>query len=99
MKLDIHPQGRKIIVLREEGEPRYRSESAFWYALRSALRAQGKDVIKKRMTDDGHMVSEGVYYVRERKQPGLMIWDDSYQIRAVHHDFNTGQVTLDYDKG
>jgi hypothetical protein len=53
------------------------------------------DVIKKLMSADGHMVSDGVYYVRERK-PGLMFWDGSYAIRDLAKEFNAGRpVRLD----
>lgn len=93
MKIQI---GKRLAhVTRDSAREHYRNESAFWYALRNALRAKGRDVIKKEMIKDGHMTSERVYYVRARKQPGLMLWDEQYAVRNVASDFNTaGCVTL-----
>jgi hypothetical protein len=87
--------GGAVNVYRVETRERYKSESAFWYALCNLLRDLGYDVIKKEMVKDGHMVSERVYYVRARKQPGLMIWDEAYAVRSVSREFNNrGTVTL-----
>jgi hypothetical protein len=95
--------GSRLVVTREPGDALPRNESAFWYALRKALRGLGHDVIKKLMTKDGHMVSEGVYYVRTRqtKGPGtFMVWDANHQIRDVAEVYRaSGTVTLTVEKG
>lgn len=79
-----------ITVRRDERKPR--TESDFWVMVKRTLqRDYGHDVIKKPMSKDGHMVSEGVYYVRTRKwgrvkkhiQGEYALWDDQYAIRDV----------------
>jgi len=85
MKIEII--GARVIVRKEESDKRFRSDSQFFYALRNALRAQGRDVIKKLMAKDGHMVSAGVYYIRDRKG-AYAIHDQNYQIASAAEDFN-----------
>ncbi len=73
-------------------------ESAFWHAVKKALRCKGQDVIKKEMVKDGHMVSEHVFYVRSRKvnaPRAIMVWDPNYAIRNVAKDLReSGSVTV-----
>ena len=83
-----------VEITRGAGEKAVSSESAFWFAVKMALRSQGHNVIKKLMAKDGHMVSDGIYYVRSRNmaKPGAFaIWDDQYAVRNVAEDFNTGK--------
>ena len=47
------------------------------------------------MVKDGHMVSEGIYYLRARKgtKAGwIMIYDSHYAVRSIAEDFNQGHV-------
>lgn len=87
-------------VTREKGDAPVRggtwgtSESAFWFRVRNALKASGLDVIKKEMTKDGHLVADGIYYVRTRDGK-FGLWDDRYAVRSVASDYNeTGEVTV-----
>lgn len=76
------------------GSEQFRTESSFWYALKNKLKAMGYDVIKKLMVKDAHLVSENVYYIRERKWQWC-IWDGEYAIRSLNEYFNeTGSVVL-----
>jgi hypothetical protein len=86
----------RLLVTRSPEAPRerYSSESAFWYALRNELRTLGYDVIKKRMSKDGHLVSEGVFYVRARKQPGFMVWDGLYAGTRRCEGFQPSRASL-----
>ncbi len=88
----------RVKLIRESGDRALRNESDLFYQLRNLLLAEGEDVIKKEMAKDGHMVSDGIYYVRSRKigRPGAFaIWDANYQIRDSREDFNSeGEVTL-----
>lgn len=85
-------------MTREPGEKRVRNESDFFYRLRNKLISQGEDVIKKEMSKDGHLVSDGIFYVRSR-HPGRKgtygIYDASYALRDVSEIFNKeGSVRL-----
>jgi hypothetical protein len=72
-RLDVERQGRK-----------FRNESAWWYALKNELNAQGHDLIKKLMWKDGHMYGdEHTYYLRHRTQ-GYCFYDPEYAVRLVH---------------
>ena len=92
----------RVKLIREEGDLALRSESDLFYQLRNLLIAEGEDVIKKEMVKDGHMVSDGIYYVRSRKpnRPGAFaIWDERYQVRDARTDFNnTGEVVLTLER-
>ena len=83
----------QLTIVRDDGR-KYYSESVFLHNIKLALKAQGYDVIKKEMVKDGHMVSEGVYYLRERKW-NFTIWDTNYAIRPTYQPYNLdGEVTL-----
>ena len=86
-------------LIREEGDRRMKSESDLFYRLRNVLRRRGEDVIKKEMSKDGHMVSDGIYYVRSRnvrRPDAYAIYDSNYAVRDSAEEFNReGEVTLD----
>lgn len=87
-------ENSRVTVQRQKGDPRLKNESALWYAIRNVLRKEGEDVIKKEMSKDGHMVSDGIFYVRSRKtgKPGAFgIYDDRYQVRDSAEDYNKGE--------
>lgn len=87
-----------VTLTREPKERALKNESDLFYKLRNLLRAEGEDVIKKEMSKDGHLVSDGIFYVRSRHpgRPGTYgIYDPRYQLRSVAEDFNkNGTVTL-----
>lgn len=93
----VSREGNKIILTRVEGEKRVSDESNLYYRLRNYLRNKGEDVIKKEMSKDGHLVSDGVYYVRSRRpgRPGsYYIYDPRYALRDAAQEFNEGKVEL-----
>lgn len=71
------------------GDEKFKTESAFWFALRNKLREMGHDVIKKLIYKDGHMIGSNTYpyYLRERKGKWC-IWDSQYAVRFLHKQFN-----------
>jgi hypothetical protein len=93
-----------VEVGREAMDGRLSSPSQFFFRLRQALNGQQRGAfqpsdavwIKRLMSQDGHMVSEGVHYVRTRKPvqgrggDGLYdaIWDEAYAVRDISTDFN-----------
>ncbi len=95
--MKVEPKKGSVTITKGKGDPRVKNESDLWYKIRNVLRKQGEDVIKKEMSKDGHMVSDGIFYVRSRK-PGkgsFMIYDDRYQVRDSAEDYNReGTVTL-----
>jgi hypothetical protein len=92
MRVDL--QKTRCIIFRLEGDPHFPSETAFWYALKRELQSQGHDVIKRLMTRDGHLVSEGVYYIRDRKCKWCLE-DPMRDIDAIHQTYNAyGVITL-----
>lgn len=95
--MKVEPKKGSVTITREKGDPRVKNESDLWYKIRNVLRKQGEDVIKKEMSKDGHMVSDGIFYVRSRKagKGSFMIYDDRYQVRDSAEDYNKeGTVTL-----
>lgn len=100
--ISFTPEAHLLTVQRKPGDDRVGSESAFWYMIKYWLRTQGYDVIKKEMAKDGHMTSEGRYYVRTRT--GLLhnfaIFDDNYMLRSISADYNKGkELTLTVMQG
>ena len=66
-------------------ETRFPTETAWWYALKNTLNAQGHDLIKKVMSKDGHLVGGDTYpyYLRDRKYR-YCFYDPDYALRQVH---------------
>ena len=98
--MEIERKGSRVTVTKTKGDPRVKNESALWYAIRNLLRKAGEDVIKKEMSKDGHMVSDGIFYVRSRKagENSFMIYDHRYQVRDSAEDYNKeGAVTFRWD--
>lgn len=92
--MQVTALGNWVTVSADVAEKRIPSESAFWYALKKKLQSLGHDAIKKLMSKDHHLVSDGIYYVRHRKGK-WMIHDGNYALRLVHEEYNkTGQVRL-----
>jgi hypothetical protein len=81
--------GINCIVTREDSDRRMPSESAFWYALKNKLNAEGFDLVKKVMSKDGHMMGGDnyPYYLRDRAG-AFCIFDDAYVVRHLHLDYN-----------
>ena len=100
--MELKVKNGTATVVRTAKDKYIGSESAFWHALKALLRSSGEDVIKKLMSKDGHMVSDGIYYVRSRNMTrtgAFAIWDDQYAVRNVAKDFNSGKpVTLKFKR-
>jgi hypothetical protein len=86
----------KVWVVKEEGEKRAKNDSQFMYRVKNELNRMHYDTVKKLMYKDGHMVSDTVYYIRDRRGR-FCVWDDQYQIRSAAERFNRdGQVHLSW---
>lgn len=72
--LEVDRQGKK-----------FKNESAWWYALKKELNAQGHDLVKKVMAKDGYMYGSETrsYYLRDRKHR-YCFYDGEYALRLVH---------------
>ena len=82
-----------VTVVKESKDRKYYNDSNLFYAIKKNLIQIGYDVIKKEMVKDGHLVSECVYYIRQRKGK-FAIWDSMYQVRNTYTEFNNGSVIL-----
>lgn len=92
-----------LTVVRENGDPKFygtagaKGESCFLHWLKGILNAEGRDLIKKRMWRDGHMVDDLQQYLRPRKlQPGndMALYNDHWAINGLNDDFNHGKAVL-----
>jgi hypothetical protein len=89
----------KCIVTKEIGD-RFYKDSTLMYEMKRILKLQGYDLIKKLMVKDGHLVSEGQYYLRSRNPNAkvfMAIWDTAWSIRNSVDAFNapcTAEVTF-----
>lgn len=98
MKVEI--DGAVVHVEREPSDPRFYGKGwapthRLFYHVRNALRAQGLDVVKRRLSADGHLMGDDeTPYIRERRGRWAIV-DDNWQIRDAAQDFNRdGRVTL-----
>ena len=99
-------KGNACIVTREPNDPRFSGvvnaagESRLLYHVKSTLNKQGYDLIKKRMSKDGHLVSDLQQYLRTRKRTGnptkdIYIYNANWQVEGAEVEFNEkGQVIL-----
>ena len=91
-----------VEVIREAGDPAYYGvknaggESRLLYAIKAQLKLQGHDMVKKRMSKDGHLVDEMQQYLRTRQgvTPAFSIWNDRWAIEGAEVDYNAGKATL-----
>jgi hypothetical protein len=87
------------IITKDPTDPRFKTESALWYAIRNELKIMGIDAIKKLMWKDGHMICETQHYVRTRtmdKMNDFMLHYGNYMIELMNDDFNkNGKITLE----
>lgn len=103
MKIQI--DGSTLSVQKEAGDKRMKKPgwggtvdgaSMLLYNLMKLLNAAGCDLIKKRMSKDGHLVNDEQQYLRTRneksKGPHVYISDGSYALRCAGEDFNKGKV-------
>ena len=93
----------KCIVTREPGDPMVygkaygKGESLLLHHIKLKLNAMGFDFIKKRMCKDGHLVDDLQQYIRTRKAPFLMLFNQHWAIAGLEEDYNDfGQVTLKF---
>jgi len=107
MKVTLDLNRKSCAVEREKTDKKFydsswsSSESQFLYAVLQALKAQGLDVIKKRMWKDGHMVDDTQLYIRTKKW-GILddgkqfaIYNQHYAIYDAGERFNEyGEVVL-----
>lgn len=104
MRITIDRAISEARIRPDAGDPPIRNESALWVAIKRTLQRHGFDVIKKEMSKDGHMVANGVYYVRSRNMqaPGAFaIWDGNYAIRDAAKEYREERLIdlkLGWDK-
>jgi hypothetical protein len=104
MKVEMSPGNCQVI--REKGDPRFsgilyaKGESRLLHHLKVILNKRGYDLIKKRMTKDGHLVDSMQQYLRTRKPSGdpnkdLYIYNSMWAIQGADEDFRRrGSVSL-----
>ena len=93
-----------LTVIREPGDPKFygtangAGESKFLYWIKTILNSEGRDLIKKRMCKDGHLVDDMQQYIRVRKiEPNgntLALYNDHWAICGLNDDFNEGKAVL-----
>jgi len=96
MKVELNVEKGSCVVTREAGDLRAKTESTLLHWVKKVLNQAGQDLIKKPMWKDGHLTDDTQHYLRARrwKSPTLMIFDEDYQVRLAHQDYNRkGTVT------
>ena len=93
-----------LTVVRESGDPRFygtaggAGESRFLHWLKKILNSEGRDLIKKRMWKDGHLVDDMQQYIRVRNiRPNcdnVALYNDHWAICGLNDDFNQGKAVL-----
>ena len=88
-----------ILIIKEDSDPKFYRESTLLYHIKKMLNQDGYNLIKKLMWKDGHLVSDSQHYLRTKNKscnkPHICMWDNDYQIRLLHKDFNNnGHVCL-----
>lgn len=92
MKVELHDN--RAYVLREEGDPKYYTESALWYAIKKELIKQGHDVVKE-LDPDSRLWHHKQYSIRERAGDWYL-WYGSWQIFFIYEEYNrTVKVRLE----
>jgi hypothetical protein len=91
--MKIIRKNTKLIIENDQNE-KYYDDSQLLYHIKNELIKKGYDVIKKLACKDGHLVSDTLYYIRDRKKRWY-IHDSDYMIRFAYKDFNQGRVVLD----
>lgn len=76
-----------------QGQRKVYNESVLWCMINRYLKNKGFDSIKKRMSRDGHMVNDDVYYIRDRGFGWGAVHDDAY-IHALYENYNNGCLRL-----
>ena len=90
MNCNFSPSGKILNVKRAAGSPRIYRESLLFYRLKQLLNNFDFDMVKKEMAKDGHLTSEGRYYVRDRKGKWCA-HDKLYMERDICKDYNDRQ--------
>ena len=80
-------------VQREEHDPKIYSDSRLMYRVKLELNRQGHDLVKKLMYKDGHLVSEGQHYIRDRRGR-YAIYDYNYAIRFAYEVYNANKPVV-----
>ena len=95
--MQVELKEHELIARKSPGDKPISEESQLLHRIKEVLRKQGHDVIKKEMVKDGHLVSENVYYLRQRRSKWV-IWNSSYQIYDASQDYNKhGFTTLNVE--
>lgn len=90
MKIQIMPNGNLEVVRKTN---KIYKDSTLYYHIAKHLNNMGYSVIRKEMVKDGHMVSENVYYIRDKKW--RYCWYDlDANIRSITKAYNKGKVLV-----
>ena len=91
MKVELRKN--ELHASKSQGDKPISGESQLLHRIKVELRRQGHDVIKKEMVKDGHMVSEGVYYLRQRRGKWA-VWNSGYAVYDASQDYNKHGYTI-----
>ncbi len=95
----------RCTVTREPGDARISGgnrnaagESKLLYAVKNVLNAQGRDIIKKRMAKDGHMVDDMQQYIRDRdffrREDAICIYNPRWATNGADETYNRDGVVV-----
>ena len=106
MNVDFDPDKPTCTVQKEPTDKKLKPsgygsdiDSSFWYALKNHLKSAGHDVIKRRLSADGHLMgTDTTQYLRHRKGDWC-IYDGQWMLRTLLQDFNEGkEIKLEVQK-
>jgi len=96
MKASINNNYDYVFVRSEPDDTKIRTESQFFYHVSNILKGMGYDVVKREMVKDGHLTSDGRFYVRDRKWR-FCVLDEFYELNDIVEEYNRNgsyQLTL-----
>ena len=80
--------GNHLVVKKLIENKRLYKEPTVWYHIKKELNKQGYDFIKKELAKDGHMVNDGVYYIRSRDK-SISIYQSDYMADSIVDKYNS----------
>jgi hypothetical protein len=98
--MKVERQGNRIIVIKEKGDPYFKSsewnpdaESGLLHHVKKKLNKEGYNLAKVRMSKDGHLVDDLQHYLRPLKKnkdnsKNIYIYNPGWAIRGEEHSFN-----------
>ncbi len=91
MNLEFSSHGI-LRIFRDSADPKFGTDDSwFLYRVKKTLQEYGYDCIKKLAWKDGHLVSEDMHYVRDRKGRWY-VYDNDHAIRSIAKKFDTDGI-------